>query len=496
MNKYLLNFIVTFCAVNFITPFSKQTQAQNLPNSTIVFGNNAAQFDHTETDFAFETRTDISQLEVVANASSEAIYLYVNKYKGIAIQEMQTNGIPASIKLAQGLFESRYGTSQLATLGNNHFGIKCRSKEWTGETLYYTDDRPNECFRKYKNAEQSFKDHSYILKNRKWYEPLFKLNITDYKAWAQGLQKAGYATDPLYATKIISIIEKFKLYEYDRMSIPKQPKYNNAQPMIFADNVPSIYRDNTVIYTQRCISNYDKYIQPNYAKAQPKKNVPTTQWNEVEKVLALNNNKQYATRTKAQSPKEYYVTPKKDHCYNLPMRDGINNNLTYTPPPAIYQDPNDEQQSLTALSAADLKKMILNVKDNSLHKPKPVKKATQEINDTKCVTYSYETNITEIAKIFKIDEEKLKKYNDISTKIFTFAPATNIFLEAKKTKPQADQKSHTIRNSQTMWQVAQQYGIQLEVLLKINNLQNGEEPANNETITLRGKTTSKPKIRK
>lgn len=139
---------------------------------------------------------------------------YIAKYSSIAISEMQRSGIPASITLAQGMLESRYGLSSMATDGNNHFGIKCH-RDWKGKKMYYDDDAPHECFRVYRSAEESFRDHSDFLRYWDRYKPLFELDPTDYKGWAHGLKKAGYATDPAYATKLIKIIEQYKLYRFD-----------------------------------------------------------------------------------------------------------------------------------------------------------------------------------------------------------------------------------------------------------------------------------------
>ncbi|MCK9202963.1 MAG: glucosaminidase domain-containing protein [Bacteroidales bacterium] len=139
---------------------------------------------------------------------------YVQTYKEIAIQEMMEYHIPASVTLAQGIHESRAGQSPLAKEANNHFGIKCH-KEWFGETYYEDDDRPNECFRKYENPFDSFRDHSFFLTQRDRYRDLFNLTITDYKGWATGLQKAGYATNPKYAESLIKIIETYSLYQFD-----------------------------------------------------------------------------------------------------------------------------------------------------------------------------------------------------------------------------------------------------------------------------------------
>ena len=138
---------------------------------------------------------------------------YIDQYKDIAIQQMQQYKIPASITLAQGLLESGAGRSELATKGNNHFGIKCNG--WTGRKTYHDDDARNECFRAYNSAYESYEDHSRFLVNGQRYRSLFNLKTTDYQGWARGLKAAGYATNPKYADRLIEIIKLYKLYQYD-----------------------------------------------------------------------------------------------------------------------------------------------------------------------------------------------------------------------------------------------------------------------------------------
>lgn len=141
---------------------------------------------------------------------------YVERYAGVAVDEMYRSGIPASITLAQGLLESSSGQSFLAVYANNHFGIKCH-RDWTGERAYRDDDAKHECFRKYPTVMDSYRDHSDFLRYRDRYKFLFSYELTDYKSWAYGLKKAGYATDPSYATKLIATIEKYNLSRYDKM---------------------------------------------------------------------------------------------------------------------------------------------------------------------------------------------------------------------------------------------------------------------------------------
>lgn len=152
-------------------------------------------------------------LERVQAQNPALVRAYIAKYKEMAMVEQARSGIPAAITLAQGIHETGAGTSELAVEGNNHFGIKCK-RGWKGQTMKHTDDRPNECFRKYSSAGMSYKDHSDYLKNNPRYAALFQLSTTDYAAWALGLRRAGYATNPKYAQMLIKLIEDYKLQEY------------------------------------------------------------------------------------------------------------------------------------------------------------------------------------------------------------------------------------------------------------------------------------------
>jgi LysM repeat protein len=169
-----------------------------------------------------------------ATAQTITIEEYVNTYKEIAIKEMIRTGVPASITLAQGIVETESGNSKLVKKSNNHFGIKCK-ETWTGPSVSHDDDAPGECFRKYENPEQSYVDHSDFLRTRKHYNFLFGLDPADYKAWAFGLKKAGYATNPAYPQMLIKYIEKYNLNDYSLIALgKKQP----ADPIIAKKEQP------------------------------------------------------------------------------------------------------------------------------------------------------------------------------------------------------------------------------------------------------------------
>ncbi len=164
-------------------------------------------------------------------AQDDAIKQYIETYREVAIKEMMRTGVPAAITLAQGIVESKAGQSDLVKASNNHFGIKCKT-EWTGDRVYHDDDQKNECFRVYQSAEESFRDHSDFLKNRPYYTDLFYLDPADYKAWAKGLKKDGYATERNYPEMLCKMIEDYGLQQYSLLALERikngeQPEYAN-----------------------------------------------------------------------------------------------------------------------------------------------------------------------------------------------------------------------------------------------------------------------------
>ena len=174
-------------------------------------------------------------LSVQAQTRNKQYEDYIKNYRDIAVREMKRYHIPASITLAQGLLESGAGQSTLARKSNNHFGIKCGG-DWRGPTVSHDDDARGECFRAYKHPEESYEDHSKFLASRPRYASLFKLKITDYKGWAHGLKKAGYATNPRYAEKLIGIIELYNLHKYDTKDGIKWMKQNPEPHQPYVSN--------------------------------------------------------------------------------------------------------------------------------------------------------------------------------------------------------------------------------------------------------------------
>lgn len=197
--------------------------------------------------FVFILLLTMQSQSVFSQNKSKAVMDYIEKYKDVAMREMQEHKIPASITLAQGLLESGNGNSELAKKSNNHFGIKCH-KDWTGKRTYHDDDEKGECFRVYESPEDSYRDHSVFLKKGQRYAFLFDLEITDYKGWAKGLKKAGYATLPVYANVLIKLIEDYNLTQYDQIVVKGKFKYKKDNKTTRQQGNKS-KGDNDIVYT-------------------------------------------------------------------------------------------------------------------------------------------------------------------------------------------------------------------------------------------------------
>ncbi len=217
----LLITIFFFVSCNTSKSVIQTTRKGSKPNiSTVSTNRKPAKNGSVEnkspakSDNNYSPNSQILEATTRVKVSNEMILSYIENYKGVAQSNMKKYGIPASIILGQAILESGAGTGSLSEQANNHFGIKCH-KEWLGESVRYDDDSIAECFRKYNNPSDSFRDHALFLTGRPRYASLFKLDKTDYKAWAKGLKDAGYATDLQYPTKLIGLIERFQLYKYD-----------------------------------------------------------------------------------------------------------------------------------------------------------------------------------------------------------------------------------------------------------------------------------------
>lgn len=344
---------------------------------------------------------------VAANAQqkkdSTAIVAYIRQYKDIAVQEMKRAGIPASITMAQGIHESSFGTSYLSSNTNNHFGIKCK-ENWTGKTFKYTDDAPNECFRVYEKVEDSYKDHSDFLKNRPYYQPLFKLDKFDYKAWAYGLKKCGYATNPKYAEILIKTIEDYQLYLLDK-----------EQPLPYLSTSPSTETDDEA---------YDKeYNVTDSMEIDIQKSSVPEKKTEVEKPVSV---------------------------------------FTPAAPPVTTQK---------------ITKNIFKVNNCKAVKIYTAKGETLDL----------------LSNVLNVEKEDLLVYNDITDEA-VIKDGQTIFLQQKKKSNK--EGTYKVKPDDNLWSISQKKGVRLSALLKMNQLEAGEEPAAKETLVLKGKATDKPALRK
>jgi len=254
---------------------------------------------------------------------------YIIKYKDAAIYQMKTQGVPASIILAQGLLESDNGNSYLAVKANNHFGIKCH-KTWTGPTVRQDDDAKNECFRKYSNPERSYKDHSDFLRGARRYALLFDLKPTDYKGWSYGLKRAGYATNPHYAEMLIKIIEENSLYIYDKgVSVEVQSPTKGLGDLVDIDKFVIDLNKHRKVYTRNRI----KYIivKKGDSYASLTKELELLPWqlasyNEISKEVSLKDGQELyiqPKRTKAEVNHSVHVAEKGETMYSISQMYGI-----------------------------------------------------------------------------------------------------------------------------------------------------------------------------
>lgn len=206
----------------------------------------------TRTTKPSTTKGESETLQAVSKVTvtSEVVREYIGTYKGIAQDNMRNHGIPASITLAQGILESGSGYSALSVQANNHFGIKCHTG-WTGPSIRHDDDEAQECFRKYEHPSESYRDHSLFLTSRSRYANLFKLDKDDYVGWAKGLKAAGYATDPKYPDKLIGLIERYELFQYDSQVLGTQSVSKTKIPLPADGSVYEVQQGDTLYSISR-----------------------------------------------------------------------------------------------------------------------------------------------------------------------------------------------------------------------------------------------------
>lgn len=244
----LLKIIVCFFMIGFLFSCGSKKRAvqqtKNTQNNHQTIADHASEKDYS--DNIVEANEEPESSAPVFKSQTER---YIYKYAPIAKNEMKLYGIPASITLAQGILESGSGQGALTQKSNNHFGIKCNG--WEGAKVYHDDDRAQECFRKYKDPKYSFRDHSLFLSQRQRYAFLFTYRKDDYKAWARGLKKAGYATDPRYPEKLISLVERYNLDRFDDQVLGNSSRKGRPKQNIRIDYSAGTYtvRDGDTLWS-------------------------------------------------------------------------------------------------------------------------------------------------------------------------------------------------------------------------------------------------------
>lgn len=376
----------------------------------------------------------------------ETIREYIETYKDIAMQEMQRTGVPASIKLAQGIHETMAGTSVLVQKSNNHFGIKCKS-DWKGESVSHTDDAPNECFRKYSSALDSYRDHSDFLKGSSRYASLFKLNPLDYEDWAYGLKKAGYATNPRYPQVIIKLIEDYHLQDYTLIAMGKMlPK---------------------------------------------------------DELLAKNTDKKQEVGTAASSGQTAFIN---DIVINIAPEEKkeMNNELVKTEqietkaikkdfiPDYVVEKVKEEEQKPQVVEEA---KAIAAASPAIVVDEKPVYPSGEfRINETRVVYAKKGTPFLALAEQYKVSLAWIFQFNDDMKATETVESDQLIYLQRKRRT--GNNEFHIVKEGETLRDIARDEAIRLETLMEYNSLGRNSEPAPGEQLYLRTKAPAPPRLAK
>lgn len=386
---------------------------------------------------------------------------YIKDYARLAVREMHKYKIPASITLAQGILETGGGQSRLAEKAKNHFGIKCK-KEWKGATITHDDDAIGECFRKYNSVEESYRDHSKFLAERPYYKNLFKLNLRDYKAWAHGLKKAGYATNPKYAPILISKIKKHKLYEFDKIELNDVEKtlaklYDGDDGQIaMVDPLDLPNESETVAVVEPAPS------QEPIAKEEIS--------DETEVVLAQN------TQGINIDGEDVVVA------VNEPQ---ITEEITPIPEEKTLTE--EEAPKEVAVVAPKPQKRTMKIPKRKMSARSRLKR--HPIRRQYIIVEKGET-IHQISKLYKIDENRLLRVNELN-KAEDLTAGQVLFFADKKNK--GSRKKYTVKKGDNMYLISQKAGMKLNKLYKRNRMKPGEEPQVGEILYLQGK---RPKKRK
>jgi len=366
----------------------------------------------------------------------ETIREYINTYREIAIAEMQRTGVPASIKLAQGIHETMAGTSDLVQRSNNHFGIKCKA-DWTGESVSHTDDAPNECFRKYSSPLDSYRDHSNFLKGSARYAPLFELDPLDYKDWAYGLKKAGYATNPRYPQVIIKLIEDYDLQEYTLIALGK-------------------------------VSPGEEML----AKAEQKEIIATS---------ASSGQTSFLNDIVVRIPTEEKIEMKKE---SEPLKKEIKKEPA---PVAIIkkvEGPDAKGNDNAEIVVVNLVPVI---------KKEPSYPSGEfKINETRVIYAKKGTSYLSLAEQYNVPLARIFEFNDAMAATEDVGSDQLVYLQRKRRT--GNNEFHIVRSGETLYDIAREEAMRVESLMEYNFLNKNMKPATGEQLYLRSKAPAAPKL--
>ncbi len=420
-------------------------------------------FDHPMTMYRFIILSIYSICGIifsVLSAQTTAVKQYIDLYKNIAMREMVTYKVPASITLAQGLLESGSGNSRLAVNGNNHFGIKCK-KDWTGCTILEDDDALQECFRCYTSAEDSYKDHSRFLSENKRYAGLFTLSIMDYKGWAAGLLGAGYATNQKYTDLLIGCIERNHLAQYDTLVSNGYDPFTEGQLTANIEIVNTRNIPNTVMQSNQTLESV------------------AAQNNKTEKKLAKYNDLEFH---KIEPGDVIYLKPKKrkagvathtvqegDNMWLISQKYAIKLNALYKKNLMVE---GTEPKAGTVLQLQHKAETMPDTGRMIKEEKMPAMRSV-EVNARQEAGYhivkSGETMFG-IAKLYNLTVDNLKKYNSLTDNALTIGQKLKISQGQKVVSAPSQSKTHSVKSGETLYAISKLYNVSIDEIKKLNNL--------------------------
>lgn len=379
-------------------------------------------------------------------SGSTPIESYIEKWAPVAVEEMYRSGVPASITLAQGILESRYGLSRLASEGNNHFGIKCH-KDWKGKTMAYDDDAKGECFRVYQTAEESFRDHSDFLRYRDRYKFLFEFDTKDYKSWAYGLKKAGYATDPNYPAKLIKYIEDYDLSRFDGM-IPSDFGSETAggedEAAGLGDSGPG---ENVSRESATDSRNSDGHRQKKQKKSRKERRQEKAQKTE-----------------RAEKPERQ---PKPQG------QEEVSAEVRIPESPLSIEEPKKVDKSTLEEFRFSLSREVFS------------RNGVPYVLSVEGETYE------SIAVSYNLFLKEILRFNDLGAPC-ELLPGTVVYIQAKKNQCREGLDKYIVgEDSESLRDICQRFGVKMSSINKLNGFEPGHRLGEGDTILLRGKKTSK-----